>query len=195
MMLVITMAPMAIAEENDLEKNDFKFDVIPLFFFQRWNPLWQIFFKHLDIVSFSLSEESQDSEYLYLTMKIRDFEYSEYRSVYAIYWTYNYTRYFVVTNTHTGGEAKSILAGYFDLSGEDHSTPVDGEINVEENTLTWIVPKNLVGNPDAGEEFSEIHANTFLILQKDCDVKYPIYLAKDIARPLLSPGYSYTVQF
>ncbi|KYK31486.1 MAG: hypothetical protein AYK22_07865 [Thermoplasmatales archaeon SG8-52-3] len=195
LMLVITIAPFVSADENEFEKNDFKYDVIPLFFFQRWNPLWQMYFKHLDIVSFSITEDSEDSEFLHVTMELRDFKYSEYRSVYAVYWTYEYTRYFVVTNTHSEGQEIIIKAGYFDVSGEEQSTLINGEINEEENTLSWIVPKDLIGNPNTGDEFTEVHANTFLILQKDCQVKFPIYLAKDIARPLLKPGYTYTVVY
>jgi len=197
MMLMMTLTPLVACGEvvNDLEKKDFKFDVRPLFLFQHLNPLWQIYFKHLDIVSFSIYEDSDNPGFLYVKMNIRDFEYSERLSVYAIYWTYECTCYYAVTSTHTGGEALSIKAGYFDVSGTAHCTPINGDINEEDSTLTWIVPKDIIGNPEVGDELTEIHANTFLILQKDCGTKFPIYLAKDIARPLIKAGYTYTAQY
>lgn len=196
-MLVMTITPLVASGEviNELEKNDFKYDVTLMFLFQRLNLLWQKYLKHLDIVTFSIFEDSEESEFLHASMKIRDFKYSEYRSCYAIYWTYDCIRYFVGTTTHTKGEAVSINAGYFDEYGEGHSTPINGEINEEDNTLTWIVPKDIIGNPEAGDELEEIRANTFLILQKDCKAKFPLYIAKDIARPLLRIGYTYAVQY
>jgi hypothetical protein len=191
----MTLTPLVACGEvvNELEKKDFKFDVRPLFLFQHLNPLWQIYLKHLDIVTFSIYEDSDEPGFLYATMDLRDFRYSERLSVYVIYWTYECTHYYAITHIHTGGEAISIKAGYFDISGTAHSTPINGDINEEESTLTWFVPKDIIGNPEAGDEFTDIHANTFLVLQKGCEMKFPIYLAKDIARPLIRAGYTYSL--
>ena len=197
MMLVLTLTSLVACGEvvNELEKKDFKFDVRPMFLFQHLNPLWQIYLKHLDIVSFSVYEDSDEPGFLYANMNVRDFKYSERLTCYVIYWTYECTRYYAVIHIHTGGEALSINAGYFDESCKAHCTPINGDINEEDNTLTWIIPKDIIGNPEAGDEFTEIHANTFLIFQKSCETKFPIYLAKDIARPLIGVGYTYTVQY
>ncbi len=195
-MLVITTAPLVVSEGNGniFKKNDFKFDVRPLFLLQNLNPLWQIFFKHLDIVSFSISEDPDESGFLHANMKIRDFRYSELRSCYVIYFTFNCVDYYIATTTHTKGKYVSFTSGYFDQDGTGHYTHIDGEINEEENEITWKVPKDNIGNPELGDEFVDIHANTFLILQKDCYAKFPIHLAKDIAKPLIEIGYTYTVQ-
>jgi len=61
--------------------------------------------------------------------------------------------------------------------------------------MTWIVPKDVIGNPKAGDKFEAIHASTYLILQKNCEAKFPLPLAKDIARPIIEEGYSYEVQY
>jgi len=208
MMLVITIIPFAASEEmeNKFEKNDFKFDVfhqirfvrknglIKTAIFQSWNPIMQIFLKHLDIVSFSIYEDTNDSEFLYAKMEIRDFQYSERRTSYAIYWTHDSTLYYVCTNTHTMGECFGSIAGYFDEDGTDHSTPVNGVINEEESILTWVIPKNIIGNLEAGDQLVEIHANTYLIYQKDCEARIKLILANDQAYPLINECYSYIIQ-
>lgn len=194
MMLVITTAPLVVSEGNDFEKKDLKFDVKPMFLFQHLNPLWQIFLKHLDIVSFSISEDSDEPGFLHASMKVRDFKYSKLRSAYVIYFNFKCVDYYIAATGHTEGEFVSFTSGYFDPDGSGHYTQIDGEINEGENEITWKVPKDLIGNPEMGDEFVDIHANTFLILQKDCQAKYPLHLARDIAKPLIKFGYAYTVQ-
>lgn len=196
-MLVMTIIPLAAYGEvvNELQKNDFKYDVKPMWLFARWNPLWQITLKHLDIVSFSIFEDSEEPDFLHASIKLRDFKYSNLRTCYVVYFTFNCIKYYIGINIHTKGEYVSSIAGYFDESHNCHDTPVDCEINEEENTMTWIVPKDVIGNPEAGDQFEAVHANTYLILQKNCEARFPLHLAEDIARPLISSGYTYTVQY
>jgi len=196
MMLVITITPLVACGEvvNELEKKDFKYDVRPMFLFARFNPLWQRPLRYLDIVSFSIYEDSEEPEFLHASIKLRDFKYSELRTCYVVYFTFNCIRYYMGINTHTNGEHVDIIAGYFD-DNNCHDTLVDGEINEEENTLTLAVPKDVIGNPEAGDQLEYIHASTYLILQKDCEARFPIHLAKDIACPLLGVGYTYEVQY
>ena len=197
MMLVMTLMPLIACGEvvNELEKKDFKFDVKPLFLLQHLNPLWQIFLKHLDIVSFSIYEDSDEPGFLHANMNIRDFKYSELRTSYVIYFTFNCIVYYIAATTHTKGECVGFTSGYFNQDGTVHYTQIDGEINEEQNEISWIVPKDIIGNPEGGDEFVNIHANTFLILQKECNVKFPIHLAEDIAKPLLKIGYTYEIQY
>lgn len=209
MMLVMTIMPLVASEEieNEFEKNDFKFDVhhsirlvrkngkIPIAIFQSWNPLLQIFLKYLDIVSFSIFEDTDEPEFLHANMRIRNFKYSELRSCYYIYWKYDGTRCFAGTNTHTKGEYVRSIAGYWDADDTAHYSTINGEINEEDNTLTWTIPKDLILNPEAGDQLVEIYAGTFLIYQKDCDAKIQLHLANDRAEPPINQCYSYTVQY
>ena len=195
-MLVMTITPLVVSGEvvNELEKNDFKYDVRPMWLLARWNPLWQIPLKYLDIVSFSIFEDSEEPDFLQASIELRDFKYSNLRICYVIYFTFNCSRYYVGTNIHSEGEFVSAIAGYFDSYG-CHDTPIDCEINEEENTLTWTVPKDVIGNPETGDQFETIRANTYLILQKNCEARFPLTIAKDIARPIIKEGYSYQVQY
>lgn len=207
-MLVMTITPLVASEEieNGFEKNDFKFDVfhsirfirkngkIPISIIQSWNPLMQIFLKHLDIVSFSIFEDTEEPEFLNAQMEIRNFKYSEIRSCYYIYWTYDGIRYFVGTNTHTKGEYVSSIAGYYDEDDTGNYSIINGEINEEESTLTWIIPKDLIGNPETGGQLLEIHAGTYLIYQKDCEAPIQLCLGSDRAIPLNNQCYTYVIQ-
>ena len=209
MMLVMTIMPLVASEEteNEFEKNDLKFDVrhsirlvrkdgglsIPIY--QSWNPLYQILFKYLDIVSFSIFEDTDDPEFLHAHMRIRDFRFSELRSCYYIYWMYDGTRCFAGTNTHTKGEYVASIAGYYDEDDTAHYSMINGEINEEDNILTWVIPKDLICNPESGDYLVEIHAATYLIYQKDCNAPIQLHLANDRAEPLLNECYSYTVQY
>jgi hypothetical protein len=206
-MLIITTVPYVVSSEKEaedgFEKFDLPFDVyltisvvinnkIQLPIHNSWQPLLQPFFKHIDIISFLVYENSDTPEYLYATMKVRDFQYSEIRSCYAIYWTYNDRTYYTGTNTHTKGETIAPIAGYFDEGGTAYDSSIEGEINEAESTLTWIIPKDTIGNPETGDTFVGIHAGTYLISQKDCEAPIHLTLAKDRAEPLIS---TYTVQY
>jgi hypothetical protein len=195
-MLVITITPLIACGEvaNELEKNDFKYDVRPRFLFARFNPLWQRPLRHLDIVSFSIYEDTEESEFLHANMKIRDFSFSKLRTSYVIYFTFDNYCYYIGASTHTNGEFVSFTVGYFEEDGTGHYSEIEGEINEEESVISWKAPKEKIGNPDVGDELVNIHANTFLTLQKKCDVKIPIHLAVDVAKPLFRIGYSYSVQ-
>lgn len=196
MMLVITITPLVACGEvaNELEKNDFRYDVRPRFLFARFNPLWQRPLRHLDIVSFSIYEDTEESEFLHANMKVRNFRFSKLRASYVIYFTLDNVCYYLGASTHTNGESLSFTAGYFEEDGTGYYSEIEGEINQEESVISWKVPKEKIGNPDIGDELVNIHANTFLTLQKKCDAKLPIHLAQDVARPLLRIGYSYSIQ-
>ncbi len=209
LMLVFTTVTVVTSEEieNEFEENDFRFDVfhgirlvrrngkLLSSLFQSWNPIWQFFLKHLDIVSFSIFEDSDEPEFLQAKMKIRSFKYSERRTCYAIYWSYDNTCYFAGTNTHTSGENVSHIAGYFKQDNSCERFSIAGEINEEENTLSWIIPKDLIGNPEEGDLLKELRAGAYLIYNKDCDARVTLYLANDRAGPLNNECYTYAVQF
>ena len=157
-----------------------------------WRPSLQPLLKHLDIVSVSVFEDADEPDYLCAEMIVRDFQYSEFRTCYAIYWTYHNRNYYAGTNTHTLGDVVCPVVGYFDASDTAHYFPVAGEINEVTNTLTWIIPKDNIGSPEAGDTFLDIHAGTYLIYQKDCQAPIKLNLAKDSLDPLMG---TYSIRY
>jgi hypothetical protein len=204
MLVLVTALHIACADPtNKFEKYDFPLDVhvsvrllvfdnFWLPFHDSWSIVAQPFLKHIDIISFSVYEDEDDPDNIYAELTVRDFFYSEVRSVYAVYWTYNDIGYFAGTNTHTLGEEVCPTAGYYIEGDTPYSVPIPGAVNEEENTLTWVIPKSIMGTPRAGDQMVELHAGSWLILQKDCQAPLKLHLAHDAAGPLLN---TYTLQY
>jgi hypothetical protein len=190
---------------NQFEKKDLPFDVrfdirvstrnnrtIPLYSHRGVLPI--LLFNYLDIRSFSLYERTDDPEHLYASMVVNKFQFSEYRSCYALYWNYKGIHYYVGTNTHTLGDLVSSICGYYELCGKNYNYQIQGEILEEENTITWVIPKELIGDPNSGDTIQDLYASSYLIYQKDCDAPMKLNLASDRAGPLIGTGYSYTFE-
>ena len=188
------------------EKKDVPFDVrfdirfttlnnrtIPLH--SHWGPLTMLLFNFLDIRSFSLYEITETPDYLYASMEVSKFKYSEYRSVYIISWCYNEIEYYACTFTHSLGDYVSPFCGYWEEDYTDyHHTIIDGDILKDENRITWKIPKNLIGDPNYGEMLQNIQAASYLMYQKDCGAPRQLRLASDYAKPIFDNEYTYTIQ-
>lgn len=154
-------------------------------------------FRFLNIQSFSVYEITDTPEYLYASMEVSKFKYPEYWAVYAIFWCYNGTEYYVATYTHSLGDYICAFCGYWE---EDHTayrhTIIQGDILEEENQITWKIPKDLIGNPECGAVLQNIHAVSHLQYQKDCGAPRQLCLASDYAEPfpLVGSEYTYTIQ-
>jgi len=207
-MLVITSISFIASAEtkNAFEKKDFPFDVrldirlktknnltIPIH--SHGGVLPSLLFNFIDIRSFSLYELTENPEYLYASIEVGNFHYSEYRSVYMISWCYNGIEYYTCTYTHSEGEYVCPFCGYW---GEDyteyHHTIIEGNILEEDNKITWEIPKNLIGDPNTGAVLQDIQSSTYLIYQKDCGAPRQLRLASDHCEPLFVDDYSYTIQ-
>jgi len=208
-MLVITSISFIASAEtkNTFEKRDLPFDVrldirittknnaiIP--FYSHGGILPILLFNHLDIISFSLYEKTDDLEHLFASMKVNKFKFSEYRSVYVIYWTHDGIDYYASTYLHSLGDYVIQFCGYWEEGHTIyHHTIVEGDILENENKITWKIPKDLIGNPDVGESLTNIHAATYLVYQKDCGAPRQLRLASDYLRPLFGEGYTYSIQY
>jgi hypothetical protein len=205
-MLVIVTLPISISADpiNEFEKRDLPFDTaldirvtlknnrtIPIH--KHHGILPRFLFGNIDIISFSLYEKNDDPDHLYANMILNKFKFSEYRTCYAIYFTFNDIRYYIATNTHSRGEAIGEICGYFTNNG-GVIYQIDGEIIKDENKITWKVPREYVGYVSSGDTLEELFAASYLIYQKDCQADYKLNIASDIVKPLFGDGYSYTLQ-
>ena len=208
MLIITTISFISSAQiENIFEKKDFPFDVrfdirlttqknrtIPIYYHRGIIPI--LLFKHLDIISFSLYEKTDDPEHLYASMEVKNFKFSEYRTCYALHWIFNGIKYYVGTNTHSNGEFISPICGYWEECGTIyHNYQIEGDILENENKITWIIPKEHIGNPNSGDTLYELYGSSFLIYQKDCDAPNKLYIASDKADSLLGGGYTYSIQY
>jgi hypothetical protein len=197
----------SVQADNVFEKKDLPFDVcldlristknnrmIPIHSHRGIIPM--ILFNHLDIRSFSVYEKIDDNEYLYASMLVNKFKFSEYRICYSLHWTFNGISYYVGTNTHSLGEYISPLCGYWEECGTiDHNYQIEGDIIEDENSITWKIPREYIGNPKSGDTLEDLYASSHLIYQKDCSAPMKLNLASDYVRPLLIDGYKYSMQY
>lgn len=208
MLLFISVMPVIHSTTiiEPFEKKDFAFDVRfdirfttqnnrTIFVHSHRGLLPMLLFNFLDIRSFSLYEMTDTPEYIYASMEVTKFQYSEYRSVYVIYWCYNGIDYYASFYTHSLGEYVTPFCGYWEENHIDyHNTIIDGDILEEENRITWKIPKNLIGDPNNGEMLRNIHAATYLMYQKDCGAPRQLRLASDYAEPIIGNEYIYTIE-
>lgn len=208
-MLVLVTIPISISADpvNVFEKKDLPFDVridiritnknnrtIPIH--SRMAILPNFLCNYLDILSFSLYEDSEEPDYLFASIEVNKFKFSEYRACYALHWKYNGLSYYVGTNAHSLGEYISPICGYWEECGTIyHNYRIEGDILVDENRITWIIPKELIGNPNPGDVLQDLTASSHLIYQKDCSAPMKLNIASDYAGPLFGDGYTFSIEY
>lgn len=139
-------------KEHNINKNDIEHykvtdeekDVVSIFGFK--GPIINRIFQHLDMHWFSIYEDIENPDYLYMLMKIDKVRFTELRSLYNIIWEFNGLMY--CTGMHTLNSSDTILdySAYYESDGTEHkiwSTDVD--INEKDGVLTWTISKNDLG--------------------------------------------------
>ena len=204
LVMVTTSTSLSADPINVFEKRDLPFDtaldiritlknnrIIPIH--KHIGILPRFLFGNIDILSFSLYEKNDEPEYLFANMIVNKFKFSEYRTCYSIYFSFDNTRYYIGTNTHSKGDAIGPICGYFTNDG-GVINQIEGEIIEEENKITWKVPREHIGNLKSGDTIDALYAASYLIYQKDCQADYKLNIASDRIKPLIGDGFSYTLQ-
>jgi hypothetical protein len=164
MLLIVSMVSIIVnaGDEENPEVEDKKRDV-KLFGLFRVTP--QFFLKHVDVISTWFHEDSNNPEYLYVSLKLRDIE-SRTRVLEAIYdvdWTYNNKRYIANVNTFPSGVGTYYIGKSLDWDDDFESwNTCAGTYNFENDVITWEVPKNAIGSPQPGDVLNNISPHTHL---------------------------------
>ena len=164
MLLVMTLLPITgtviAGDEEDPEVKDRTSDV-KLFGFIGF-PL-QTFFKYADVVSAWFSEESANPNYLYVSMKVIDLqEKTSFEAIYDVDWVFNNNRYITCVHANPNGYGPFVIGK--DTNG-DNDFEWDicyGTFDLENNIITWEVPKDVIGNPIKGDKLTYIFPSTHL---------------------------------
>ena len=131
----------SVGKEEYTVLDDDTHDVQAFFVFR--GPIVNKLFNHIDMLSFSIYEDAETPEFLYMTMHISEVKYTELRSLYNIIWNFNGLMY--CTGMHTLNSSKTILdySAYYELDGVEHkiwNTSV--EIDEVNGVFTWTITKN-----------------------------------------------------
>ena len=159
MLFLVSAFTVSAGDESDPEIIDDEEENFDLFgplidnqLIQRIFVRFQIFnledFDAIDIVSSWIYENSQEPNYLFAAVKVKNLEYMSQRGVFTVHWRYNDKNWGVGSHIHSSGQYINCFAG------EDHtSAKTQAEVNydLENNIVTFKLAKDSVGDPQPGE--------------------------------------------
>jgi hypothetical protein len=181
MLLITTILP-TFASAGDSENPEVEDRILDVKLFGIIPFLLQKIVKYSDIISAWFYEEQEDSEYLYVSMKVRDLqERTDLEAIYVVSWVCNFDSYSASVHVNPNG-ITPLFAGKNDEEGNDYVEKVecDGSFNLEEQIITWKVPKDIIGNPQIGTKLTDIHPHTHLRFRDDSNLPH-MDLFKDLA--------------
>lgn len=181
-MLLITIILPTIASAGDPENPEIEDRILDVKLFGIFPFLNQKIVKYSDIISAWFYEEQTNPEYLYVSMKVRDLqEKTDLEAIYAVSWYYNNNGYSVSMHVNPNG-ITPLFAGKNNEEGNDYVEKVecDGSFDIEENIITWEVPKDIIGNPPIGTILTNLHSHTHLRFRDDSNLPH-MDLFKDLA--------------
>lgn len=209
LMLITTVLALNVSagDENDPEIQDEENDIIgPLV---KLPVLFKILqsigivpiqsFDFIDITFAWFYENETEPDYVFVSIKMKDLEYSPLRAIYAVRWTFNEKHYGASCHTHSNGEFKWFAAGQiFGLL--DNWAYKKGlirdisncTIDTEKNVITLKIPKNIIGNPDSGDVLTETNAWTGLRFVSEV-FTYPF--GGELVKDPTSYGNNYLIQY
>jgi len=149
--LVVGLIPQLVnaGDPNNPEITDPKNDV--LLFGQFASPLANRFLKHMDILSAWFSEKPDEPTILYLTLQLQDVKKIRLMGIYGVDWYYDGLEYAAILIFEHGKENASGIQ----IQGT-HFTPINDfyTIHEENNTITWAIPKETIGNVTPGDSLT-----------------------------------------
>lgn len=139
----------------------------------------QMNYKNADWGSVWFYEMEEQPDNLYICMKIRELESDSetYDFIYVIHWTYSEMNYGASIHLLPRG-LTSYLAGVLDREGNDYDQYVEcnGLFDEEKNIITWIVPKEGIGNPTRLTKITNIIPFTVIRFPQDSGkVKFDLF--------------------
>ena len=134
-------------DEDNPEIEDPKEDV--LLFGQMPAPLINRFVRHIDITSGWFYEDNDTTDTVFATLKVNDYKPCKLLVVYAIFWNFNGSSYAAFAMISRGDD-------YFVGIQIDETDFIEVDnfysINSENNTITFAIPKEFIGDPLPGDK-------------------------------------------
>ena len=151
MFLVSLLFPLSITADDpdNPEITDRQFDVK---LFGMFPGVPQPLVRHIDVVSAWFDEDSDNPDYLTICLKTRSLlgQTELFEALYKVNWYFNQERYGVIIKIHTDGMFLGFQT-YKDLGNDRYQTHFcEGTYDVENSIITWVIPKQTIGDPNPG---------------------------------------------
>jgi hypothetical protein len=174
MLLITTLLPitaMAGDEENP-EIVDETSDLFGIFalkpnvynFFTKLKIFRMESFDFMDITKAWFYENPDKPDYLYTAIKLKNLDFINQRTIYAIHWEFKDKNYAVGVHVYSNGLTKGFFAGetfgIFNRYGPYHNA--SGFFDIYNDIVTFEISKDVIGNPEPGDMLTRTDAWTGL---------------------------------
>jgi hypothetical protein len=148
-------------------------------------------FDFMDIKSAWFYEIPGQSEYLYTAIKLKNLDFINQRTIYAMHWNFDERSYAVGVHVHSNGAIKSFFAGRT-MGRWGSYEEIDGSFEIINDIVRFQIPKNLIGDPEPGDVLTQTDAWTGLRFIFE---PFTILLGGEVAKDWAGYGSDYIVQY
>ena len=204
MLLITTILPITVmaGDENDPEIVDESNDLFGIFalkpniynFFTRLKIFKMDSFDFMDITQAWFYENPDNPDYLYSAIKLKNLEFINQRTIYAMHWEFKDKDYAVGVHVYSNGVTKGFFAGetfgIFNRYGPYHNA--SGIFDVENDVVIFEISKDVIGNPKSGDTLTKTDAWTGLRFIFE---PLTILLGGEVAKDWSGYGKDYVIQY
>jgi hypothetical protein len=143
----------------------------------------------LDIESALLYEDPDEPDYLYASIKFVDLTMRKWHTIYSIIWEYNGETYELSVHYREYGT----VATYSTKHGE-YAEKINGAFNVDNDIITFIIPKNKIDNPQPGDKLTNFQVLSSLRPFKR-DHTLLLLIFQEIGKDYANSDNNYIIQY
>lgn len=148
-------------------------------------------FDFMDITKAWFYENPDNPDYLYAAIKLVDLEFINQRTIYAMHWELDGKTYAVGVHVYSNGETQSFFGGQTFRRWGPYNDIV-GSFDVDNDIVTFEIPKNIIGDPQPGDVLTRTDAWTGLRFVFE---PATIFLGGEVAKDWAGYGLDYTIQY
>jgi hypothetical protein len=151
-------------------------------------------FDFMDITSAWFYENPEQPEYLYSAIKLKNLDFINQRTIYAMHWEFDGKNYAVGVHVYSNGDFQGFFAGetfgIFNRFGPYHDA--SGSFELENDLVIFEIPKNIIGNPEQGDILTNTDAWTGLRFIFE---PLTIPLGGEVAKDWAGYGTDYAIKY
>ena len=151
-------------------------------------------FDFMDITSAWFYENPDNPDYLYTAIKLKNLDFINQRTIYAMHWVFEEKNYAVGVHVISNGEILGFFTGetfgIFNRYGPYHDA--NGSFSLNNDIVRFEIPKNFIGNPEPGDILTKTDAWTGLRFIFE---PLTIPLGGEAAKDWAGYGKDYSIQY